>query len=87
MCRKTSFPIKANDDILRNARGVTSRAGKFSKMRHRKRGMRKHAFPSYPFPFFPYSTTQVSPLLRSFSKLPGPDFVMAASIWSTSISS
>jgi hypothetical protein len=34
-----------------------------------------------------YSTIHVSPLLISFSRLPGPAFAMAASIWSTIMSS
>lgn len=45
-------------------------------------------FPFTHSPFTPcYSTIHVSPLLSSFSRLPGPDFAMAASIWSTIISS
>jgi hypothetical protein len=34
-----------------------------------------------------HSTIHVSPLLMSFSRLPGPFFVTAASIWATIISS
>lgn len=34
-----------------------------------------------------YSTTHMSPLLISFSRLPGPDLAMAASIWAVIMSS